>query len=217
MMRLLLVEDDPRLGPIMRDVLGADWRVELVDSAEAAFEAVRTTDFDAMVVDRGLPGISGEDFVRELRRQRIATPILLLTALGQLHDRVEGLDAGADDYLVKPFEFEELNARLRAMTRSYDQPLGVEIGGWFFSPEDRSIESPYSGRIALTETETALLAVLVAEPERTFTREQLLERVFAQGESATTVETYVHYLRRKVDRDLIRTVRGRGYRLGALD
>ena len=217
MLRLLLVEDDARLGPIMRDVLGMDWQVTLVESAEAALDAVRAAGFDAMVVDRGLPGMSGEDFVREMRRQRVRTPIMLLTALGQLHDRVEGLDAGADDYLVKPFEFEELNARLRAMTRSYDGPHGVEIGGWFFSPDDRSIESPYSGRIALTETETALLSVLSAEPERTFTREQLLARVFAQGESATTVETYVHYLRRKTDRDLIRTVRGRGYRLGALD
>lgn len=217
MLRLLVVEDDPRLGPIMRDVLASDWEVELVASAEAGGVAVGSAHFDVMIVDRGLPGASGEAWVRELRARRVQTPILMLTALGELHDRVEGLDAGANDYLVKPFEFAELNARLRALTRRYDAGGSVvEIGGWEFSPEEQRIESPYSGTVPLTHTESALLAVLAAEPGRTFSREELLARVFAQGERATTVETYVHYLRRKTDRDLIETVRGRGYRLGAL-
>lgn len=217
MLRLLVVEDDPRLGPIMRDVLSADWEIELVASAEDGAVAIGAQHFDAMIVDRGLPGMSGEEWIRELRARRIRTPILVLTALGELHDTVEGLDAGANDYLVKPFEFAELNARLRALTRSYDGGGSItEIGGWEFSPEDHWIESPYSGRILLTSTESALLAVLAHEPERTFSREELLARVFTQGERETTVETYVHYLRRKTDRELIETVRGRGYRLGAL-
>lgn len=217
MLRLLIVEDDPRLGPIMRDVLAANWEVELVTSAEEAERLAAVVPFDVMIVDRGLPGLRGEQWVRDLRRRRVQTPVLILTALGELHDRVEGLDAGANDYLVKPFEFEELNARLRALTRRYDGAgPRYDIGGWEFSPEDQRIESPYEGSVALTSTETALLTVLAAEPGRTFSREELLGRVFAQGESETTVETYVHYLRRKTDKDLIETVRGRGYRLGRL-
>nr|WP_256449015.1 response regulator transcription factor [Leucobacter chinensis] len=215
---MLILEDDARLGPIMRDVLAASWRVELVPTAELALPIIEASTFDVAIVDRGLPGMSGEEFVRTLRARRISMPVLMLTALSQLHDKVEGLDAGANDYLVKPFEFEELDARLRALTRRYD--LGsaevFHLGGWVFSPEDRVIESPYSGRIVLTETETELLTVFAREPARTFSKEQLLQRVFAQGESETTVETYVHYLRRKTDRDLIHTVRGRGYRLGTL-
>ncbi|SFR52682.1 DNA-binding response regulator, OmpR family, contains REC and winged-helix (wHTH) domain [Microbacterium azadirachtae] len=213
--RLLIVEDDPRLGPIMRDVLASTWTVQLCSSAEEGLDAVLTRGFDAVVTDRRLPGMSGEDLVRELRRRRIGMPILMLTALGELHDRVEGLDAGANDYLVKPFEFEELSARLRALTRDYTAPAaGIAIGGWTFHPDDHSIDSPYAGRILLTEAESAFLAVLAAQPERTFSREYLLEAVFARGESPTTVETYVHYIRRKTDRDLIQTVRGAGYRLG---
>ncbi|GAA1324886.1 response regulator transcription factor [Leucobacter albus] len=217
MLRVLVVEDDARLGPIMRDVLALDWQVELVGSAEAADAVALTGHFDAMIVDRGLPGASGEEWVRALRRRRVQTPILMLTALGELHDRVEGLDAGANDYLVKPFEFAELNARLRALTRRYDGTgPRYDIGGWEFSPEDQRIESPYDGPVQLTGTEAALLGVLAAEPGRVFSREELLALVFTQGERETTVETYVHYLRRKTDKDLIETVRGRGYRLGRL-
>ena len=213
--RLLIVEDDPRLGPIMREVLGTEWDVELCGTAELGLAAVLSTAYDVLIVDRRLPGINGEELVRALRRGRVATPILMLTALGELRDRVEGLDAGANDYLVKPFEFEELSARLRALTRDYTRPAaGVPIGSWTFHPLDQCIDSPYTGRVLLTEVETAFLAVLAAEPERTFSREYLLSAVFPRGESVTTVETYVHYLRRKTDRDLIHTIRGSGYRLG---
>lgn len=213
--RLLIVEDDRRLGPIMESVLSADWDVDLCANAEAALEEAVATYYDVMVVDRRLPGVSGEDLTRELRRRRISTPILLLTALGELHDRVEGLDAGANDYLVKPFEFDELRARLRALTRDYTgRSSGIEIGSWTFFPADRSVDSPYAGRIMLTETEAALLTLLASEPERIFSRAHLLSAVFERGESAASVETYVHYLRKKTDRDLIITVRGRGYRLG---
>lgn len=213
--RLLIVEDDPRLGPIMESVLSADWDVGLCTTAEAALEEAVAAYYDVMVVDRRLPGVSGEDLTRELRRRRISTPILLLTALGELHDRVEGLDAGANDYLVKPFEFDELRARLRALTRDYTgRSDGIEIGSWTFFPADHSVDSPYAGRIMLTETEAALLLLLAREPDRIFSRAQLLSAVFERGESAASVETYVHYLRKKTDRDLIITVRGRGYRLG---
>ncbi|OZB81115.1 response regulator transcription factor [Microbacterium sp. 13-71-7] len=213
--RLLIVEDDPRLGPIMREVLGTEWDVELCGTAELGLAAVLSTAYDVLIVDRRLPGINGEELVRALRRGRVATPILMLTALGELRDRVEGLDAGANDYLVKPFEFEELSARLRALTRDYgDRGEGIGIGSWRFHPDDQFIESPYTGRILLTEAETAFLQVLAAEPERTFSREYLLQAVLTRSESQGTVDAYVHYLRRKTDRDLIHTIRGSGYRLG---
>lgn len=214
-LKLLIVEDDPRLGPIMRDVLATDWDVALAGSGEDALAAVETTTFAVMIIDRGLPRTSGLDVLREMRRRRIATPVLILTALGQVHDKVEGLDAGANDYLVKPFDFQELAARLRALTRDdTGVEVGRDIGSWVFYESDLVIESMYGERVSLTETEAALLAVLANEPTRTFSRTQLLARVFAQGESTTTVDTYVHYLRRKTQREIISTVRGRGYRLG---
>jgi two-component system OmpR family response regulator len=212
---VLLVEDDPRLGPIMHRVLSAQWDVELVTTRVAALEAALHRLFDVLVVDRRLPDGDGLDAVQELRRLRVPTPVLMLTALGEVHDRVAGLDAGANDYLVKPFDFDELNARLRALTRD-SNPLGqaLAIGSWTFYPEDHSIQSPYSGRITLTDRETDVLRVLASEPERVFSREQLLSTVFEHGDQLGTVDSYVHYIRRKTERDLIATVRSRGYRLG---
>lgn len=216
--RLLIVEDDPRLGSIMRDVLSGDWTVQLCVSAEEALEQIRVRGFDVIITDRRLPGIPGEELVRELRRRRVGTPILMLTALGELRDRVEGLDAGANDYLAKPFEFEELGARLRALTRDYGgRGEGIPIGSWTFYPVDHLLESVYTGRVLLTEAESMLLGVLAAEPDRTFSREYLLAAVFARGENPATVDTYVHYVRRKTDRNLIETIRGAGYRLGSPD
>ncbi|PZE23280.1 MULTISPECIES: response regulator transcription factor [unclassified Curtobacterium] len=213
--RLLLVEDDARLGPIVADVLGADWDVTLVTDGEQAVTAAVERYFDVMVVDRRLPGMDGVAVVGEIRRRRISTPILMLTALGSLDDRVSGLDAGANDYLVKPFEFAELGARLRALTRDY-APEGeaIAIGGWTLHPETGTITSPYAGRIGLTERETALVRLLAREPTRTFSRAHILTAVFDKGEQLGTVDTYVHYVRRKTDRDLIATVRGVGYRIG---
>lgn len=213
--RLLLVEDDPRLGPLSRDMLAMAWNVTLAVDLAAARSAAESALYTVMVVDRRLPDGDGASFVAWLRRRGIATPVLLLTALGQVADRVAGLDAGANDYLVKPFDFDELGARLRALTRDYSgRGTGVPIGSWTFYPENGTVESPYSGRITLTDKETALMAVLAAHPDTAFSRRHLLSAVFDRGEQEGTVDTYVHYLRRKTDRDLIETVRGVGYRLG---
>lgn len=128
---------------------------------------------------------------------------------------MRSLDAGANDYLVKPFDFDELNARLRALTRDYSgRGTGIDIGSWVFYPGNATIESPYAGRIILTDTEAALLEVLAKHPDTAFSRQHLLAAVFDHGEQEGTVDTYVHYLRKKTDRDLIETVRGVGYRLG---
>ena len=212
---LLLVEDDARLGPLVRDLLSLDWAVTWVATlADARAELDRRL-FAVLVVDRGLPDGDGADLVRGLRESGVATPALLLTAYGEVSDRVHGLDAGANDYLVKPFEVAELQARLRALTRDYSgRGEGIAIGSWTFHPGGHTVESPYTGRVLLTEKESRLLAVLASAPDTAFTRRHLLTAVFERGEQEGTVDTYVHYVRRKTDRDLIETVRGVGYRLG---
>ena len=212
---LLLLEDDSQLGPIIRDVLGEVYAVTLVADGAEGLAVARTGDFDALVVDRRLPGLDGITVVQRLREAGFATPILLLTALATVGDRVEGLDAGADDYLVKPFEFDELLARLRAIRRVH--PVGgpsMDLGDWAFHPSSHVLRSPYTGRVVLTPKESALLELLANDPARTFSRERILSLVFDSGERPGTVDTYVHYIRRKTDHDLIETVRGRGYRIG---
>ncbi|GAB3582230.1 response regulator transcription factor [Leifsonia lichenia] len=213
--RLLLVEDDRQLGPLIEQVLAETYDVTRVADGDEGLRVGLEESFDAIVVDRRLPGLDGVAIVETLRARRVVTPILMLTALGSLGDRVTGLDAGADDYLVKPFEFDELLARLRAITRTFTgEGPSLPVGEWQFYPESRCIYSPYDGRIQLTVRESALLRLLAENPLRTFTRRQILSEVFESDEQPGTVDTYVHYVRRKTDKDLISTVRGEGYRLG---
>lgn len=213
--RVLLVEDDAQLGPLIKRVLDESYEVTRATDGESGLQAGLDGDFDAMVIDRRLPLRDGLDLVQALRGHRVVTPILMLTALASVADRVNGLDAGVNDYLVKPFEFDELLARLRALRRTYsgEGPL-IEIGQWQFLPESRTIYSPYEGRIQLTARESDLLRLLTKEPLRTFTRAHVLRAVFENDELPGTVDTYVHYLRRKTDKRIIETVRGEGYRLG---
>ena len=212
---LLLVEDDPQLGPMIAEALSDDYAVTLVRDGAEGLRLAAAGGWAAVVLDRRLPGLDGVEVVRRLRRSGGAVPVLMLTALGAVADRVDGLDAGADDYLVKPFDFAELAARLRAMRRVHGpEEAVVHIGDWEFRPSARLIHSPYEGRKVLTETESNLLALLAAHPDETLTRERILRDVFPAGDSVGTVDTYVHYLRRKTEHDLVTTVRGRGYRLG---
>ncbi|MDL9978316.1 response regulator transcription factor [Microbacterium sp. ASV49] len=214
-LRVLLIEDDPRLGPLIEQVLGEVYDVTRVSDGETGVETAVSRMFDVLVVDRRLPGLDGVGVVTALRERRIVAPILMLTALGTVRDRVDGLDAGANDYLVKPFEFDELLARLRALTRRFTgEGKELGIGEWRLYPESRMIYSPYEGRIVLTDRESAFLRLLAENPLRTFSRREILETVFDSDEQEGTVDTYVHYLRRKTDPDMILTVRGQGYRLG---
>jgi len=215
--RLLLIEDDPNLGPVMRDVLDEVYDVTLRSDGETGYRDAVAGSFDVMIVDRRLPGADGLNIIEALRTKGISTPMLVLTALGTLHDKVRGLDAGANDYLVKPFEFDELFARLRAIRRVYSgEGPYVRIGAWEFYPESRAIYSPYDGRSILTVRENSLLRLFATNPSRTFSREQILREVFDPSDQPGTVDTYVHYVRRKTDVDVITTVRGQGYRLGSL-
>jgi two-component system response regulator QseB len=214
--RLLLIEDDPKLGPVMEQVLDEVYAVTLVTDGAVGVSTALDGEFEVMIVDRRLPGLDGIGVIETLRRKRVTTPMLVLTALGTIQDKVRGLDAGANDYLVKPFEFDELFARLRAIRRVFtgEGPF-VRIGLWEFYPESRSVYSPYDGRTILTDRENALLRLFAENPQRTYSREQILREVFSVSDQPGTVDTYVHYVRRKTDADLITTVRGQGYRLGA--
>lgn len=213
--RLLYVEDEEAMAHIVEEVLSDYYQVTHVDNAEDALRLVLTKTFDLMVFDVRLPGMSGKELVTRVRRAGLTNPILLLTALGTIDDRVEGLDGGANDYLVKPFDFEELLARLRALLRGYRaQTVRQDIGEWTFISTNNSMLGPYGEQVMLTEAEGRMLELLASNPDHVFSREEILSTCFVSGESAGTVESYVHYIRRKTDPSVIRTVRARGYQIG---
>lgn len=212
---LLYVEDDQDIAEMTLEALSDVYRIDHVADGDTALQAALRNRYDVMVIDRRLPGRDGASLVEAIRTARITTPILMLTALGTVPDRVEGLDAGANDYLTKPFDFDELLARLRALRRGFRaEGRRREIGDWTFVPDSQAIHSPTGMRVSLTATENALLELLSASPERVFSREEILRAVFTTADGLGAVDTYVHYVRRKTAPDVIDTVRGRGYRLG---
>lgn len=215
--KLLYVEDELATAKIVAEMLGDTYDVTHAAAGEDGLQHALTTTYDVMVVDRRLPGMSGTELVTKLRRAHIATPVLMLTALGTIRNRVEGLDIGANDYLVKPFDFEELLARLRALRRGF-RTSGVRryLGDWTFLPDSSTLISPYETTVHLTEKENALLDLLSSNPERVFTRKEILSHVFPGKQSTGTVESYIHYIRTKAEPEIIATVRGRGYRAGDL-
>ena len=214
--RLLLVEDDRTLGPLLVEILSEVYRVQHALDGQQGLHAALTQTFDVLVVDRGLPGIEGVELVRRLRSSGMLVPVLMLTARGTLTDRVEGLDAGAEDYLVKPFEIDELLARLRALLRrNVDAAETVDLGRRRYRVADRSIVDGDAPTIELSSTEGRLLEVLARRPQQVFTRTELLGLVFDPADGPGSVDTYVYYLRRKLGREAVRTVYGLGYRWGS--
>ncbi|MDR1807621.1 MAG: response regulator transcription factor [Propionibacteriaceae bacterium] len=212
---LLFIEDDPSIAEMVIEVLRESYDVDHAATGEAGLDLALRKHYDLMVIDRRLPGMDGVAVIAAVRRARITTPVLMLTALGTVEDRVSGLDGGANDYLVKPFDFDELLARLRALRRGFTaEGQRRYIGTWLFTPDTHTLYSPYDERISLTATESALLSLLTESPEHVFSREEILSAVFSSDDTPGTVDTYVHYIRRKADYDLIETVRARGYRLG---
>ena len=172
-----------------------------------------------LVIDRGLPAVEGLDLITRLRSKGVGTPALVLSARASTADRVDGLDAGAEDYLTKPFDVDELLARLRALQRRHaaTAPM-LPLGTRTLDVESRLVlaadADPGPG-VSLSERECQLLELLARRPRQVFSRADLLERVFTDAESEAVIDTYVHYLRRKLGRDVIRTVRGLGYQLGS--
>ena len=217
---VLLVEDDHQLGEMLTALLvDTGYRVDLAGGGQTGLHLGLTGPYEVLIIDRGLPVLDGLELLRTLRSNGITTPALVLTARGSLTDRVEGLDAGAEDYLVKPFEVPELLARIRALLRRHtDTAQFLPLGRRRLSLAARAVvgaPSATDDAVALSERECALLAVLAGSPEQVFTRPQLLARVFDQADTLGTVDTYVHYLRRKLGRGAVQTVRGLGYRLGS--
>lgn len=213
---VLFIEDDPNLGAMTAEMLGVDYRIDWVQTITEAQRRLNEDRYDALVVDRRLPDGDGLDLVRRIRGGGIATPALILTALAEVDDIVDGLDAGANDYLTKPFHFVELEARLRALLRGFHaQVASVMIGDWLLKPESNVIEDPDGRTVPLTDVESELLATLASAPDHVFGREELLRNAFSAGSDIGAVDVYVSYVRGKTTRGIISTVRGRGYRIGS--
>lgn len=215
--RLLLVEDDPALAEMLAELLTDEgYDVAAAADGQAGLNVALSRPFDVMVLDRRLPGIEGVDLLRRLRGRGVASPALFLTARAEVSDRVEGLDAGAQDYLVKPFDVEELLARLRALLRRAQDTVGVlRIGEVVFAPDTRLATRGDGSTVGLSATEAELLEVLARHPKQVYPRDQLLDLVFDDAARPGSVDTYVHYLRHKLGRDVVRTVRGIGYQAGS--
>lgn len=218
-MRLLLVEDDLILGDGMAASLRLQgWAVDWSRTAAEAVQANCGAPYDVAILDLGLPDGDGLKLLQSWRRQRITLPVLVLTARDGVDWRIRGLDAGADDYLVKPLSIDELAARLRAILRRCSGRMETVWlhGPLSFDPKSRRVT--WHGRVVdLTAFETALLELLLAHPTRIFSKAQIQDKLYdwsRQAES-NTVEVFVHHLRRKTAPSVIRTVRGLGYALGA--
>jgi two-component system, OmpR family, response regulator QseB len=217
--RILVVEDDPEVGPLLvRLFHGSGYSAELVRDGQAGLHHALTRTYDVMIIDRGLPAIEGLDLLSRLRRSGVTTPALILTALGTVADRVAGLDGGAEDYLVKPFDVDELLARVRVLLRPRPRTIDPElmIGDAHFDLIRRRIDLPDGRPVTLSGRESDLLRLLAESPDTVFSRDEIADRVFPDAATAALADTYVHYLRRKLGPTVVTTVRGAGYQLGTL-
>lgn len=216
-MRILVVEDDPLLGRgVQAGLADTGFAPDWVRDGEAADSALRGAEYAAVVLDLALPRLSGLDLLRRMRARANKTPVIILTARDALQDRVGGLDAGADDYLVKPFRLEELAARLRALVRRAHGAASpaLTVGDLSVDPRARSVT--WRGRaVELSAREFDVLHELALNAGRVLSREQLQQRVYRWGEEveSNAIEVHVHYLRKKLFPGVIRTIRGVGYLL----
>jgi DNA-binding response OmpR family regulator len=224
-MHILVVEDDQRLARLLKRVLSEERHtVDLAHSGEDGLDLGLSGGYDLVILDLMLPDLDGVQVCRRLRAEHVSAPVLMLTARGSVEDRVAGLDAGADDYLVKPFAMEELLARVNALLRRRDRAPEVatvlQVGDLVLDQLRREVRR--AGRaIELTPKEFALLEYLMRNPGLALSRTQIIDHVWRYDLDAVSnvVDIYIHYLRGKVDRGseqpLIKTVRGVGYKIGA--
>jgi two-component system OmpR family response regulator/two-component system response regulator QseB len=214
-MRILVVEDDPLLGDgIQAGLAQAGFSVDWVKDGVAGEVALKTAFHAAVVLDLGLPRLAGLELLRRMRAGGNKTPVLILTARDAIEDRIKGLDSGADDYVVKPFDLHELAARLRALIRRSAGLAAprLRVGGIELDPAARRVE--FKGTpVELPAREYALLHALMLAAGRVLTREQLTESLYAWGEEveSNAIDVHIHHLRRKLSPGVIRTVRGVGY------
>lgn len=217
-MRLLLVEDDEILGDGLRTALQqAGYTVEWLRDGSQGLAALESAEYAAVVLDLGLPRVDGLDVLRSMRRKGIATPVLILTARDTVRDRVEGLDSGGDDYLVKPFDVAELQARLRALLRraaGRASPV-LERDGLRLDPASHAVTLDGEA-VELSPREFVILQELLESAGRVLSRERLEESLYGWGDeiASNAVEVHIHHLRRKLGSDWIRTIRGVGYMMG---
>ena len=220
-MRVLVVEDEERLGLLISRVLREEgYANDVATDGRSGLKEALSEEYDLLIVDWMLPELSGVQLVRRLRAAEVPTPVLMLTARDQIEDRVEGLDAGADDYLPKPFAFQELLARVRALTRrpwrDGADTAQLRSGDVILDPVRHTVRHG-DENVDLTAREFALLATLIGRPRQVFSRSVLLDTVWGGSQEVYTnvVDLYISYLRKKLDRagepSHIRTVRGVGY------
>ncbi len=214
-MRILLVEDNALLGDGLVDALRDEKEtVDWVKDGRSAVHALDAEPFDLVILDLGLPQLDGMDVLKTLRQKKLDVPVLILTARDELTDRVKGLDAGADDYMLKPFDVEELLARIRALKRRYHGRSNpeVEIGALRIQPETREVW--YAGHtVDLSRREYALLLELANYRGKVIEKQKLADLIYGWGEEveSNTIEVHIHNLRKKISAHLIKTIRGVGY------
>ncbi|MCV4282026.1 response regulator [Pseudomonas capsici] len=214
-MRLLLVEDDIALGEGIHQALSREgYTVDWIKDGSSALHALLSETFDLVILDLGLPKLGGLEVLRKLRHDGSTVPVVILTARDATEDRIAGLDAGADDYLVKPFDVSELKARLRALLRrsAGRAKMLIEHAGISLDPGTQQV-SYNNESVSLTPKEYQLLYELLSPPGRVMTRERLMQLLYGWNEEAesNTLEVHIHHLRKKISGDLIRTIRGVGY------
>ncbi|WP_174844258.1 response regulator transcription factor [Cryobacterium adonitolivorans] len=214
--RVLLVEDDARLVRMLDQLLTNEgYDTVIARDGQRALHEGLTQPFDVILLDRGLPVMDGLDVLTRLRSKGVLTPALVLSALGNPADRVEGLDRGAEDYLAKPFDIDELLARIRALLRRHTSTIPVlAVPGGNLDTGSRTVTTTGGTVLSLSAREAELLERLARRPQQVFERSDLLAGVFPDADDLGVVDTYVHYLRKKLGRSAIHTVRGIGYRLG---
>jgi two-component system response regulator QseB len=214
-MRLLLIEDDVALGEGIHQALNREgYTVDWVKDGGSGLHALLSENFDLAILDLGLPKLDGLSVLRRLRETGSSLPVLVLTARDATEDRIAGLDAGADDYLIKPFDLNELKARLRALLRrsAGRAQVAIEHAGIRLDPATQQV-SYNASPVSLTPKEYQLLHELLSPPGRVMTRERLIQLLYGWNEEAesNTLEVHIHHLRKKFSSELIRTVRGVGY------
>lgn len=216
-MRILLVEDEPVLAEQVKSALErAEYVVQHVAEGHEALYQGKEIAYDAVILDLGLPGLDGLSVLRQWRAAGITLPVLILTARSEWHEKVAGIDAGADDYLSKPFHMEELLARLRALLRRAAGQVSTQLKLGQLSIDTSSNQVTYAGMVLnLTSHEYRLLAFLMHHPGRVFSRTDLTEHLYAQDfeRDSNTIEVFIGRLRKKLPAAYIETVRGLGYKL----
>ena len=217
-MRILLIEDDPGLGTAVRDQIAAEGHVpDLAPTLAYARDLVATMSYDLILLDLGLPDGRGLDFLKALRAKGSVTPVMILTAHDRITERIEGLNAGADDYIVKPFDLAELSARIAAVARRYTgnpNPL-ISLGSLEIDLAAHAIHGP-DGQIDLSQREWVIFEALLQRPGQIVSKSQIEDQLYsfdAEVES-NTIEVYISRLRKKLGKDVVQTIRGLGYRLG---